>query len=69
MLLPINPINETQSFFLARAEAGAIAAVEQLWQENHFPMQKWSKILFSISSVITSPVISSRLKRADLRSI
>ena len=35
----------------------------------YFPMQKWSKMLFNISSVMTSPVISSRASNDAFKSI
>ena len=36
---------------------------------SYFPMQKWSKMLFNISSVMTSPVISSRASNDAFKSI
>lgn len=43
--------------------------IEELYKWGYFPIQKWSKMLFRISSLITSPVISSRESNADLTSI
>ncbi len=38
-------------------------------KQVYFPIQKCEKILSKISSVMTSPVISSRNNRADFKSI
>jgi hypothetical protein len=39
------------------------------WNETHFPIQNFEKILFKTSSEVTSPIISPRKSAAFLRSI